>query len=120
MIEEVKTYDIERLTKVSRAFTHFLALSNSAENHHRVRKTKIRLMKAKYGLSVKDDSLGGCITRLIADGHSKDDIYNAICSQSVEIVLTGMHITVRIMTIPTYSYIGYYITFRIYKHSASD
>ena len=59
MIEEVKTYDIERLTKVSRAFTHFLALSNSAENHHRVRKTKIRLMKAKYGLSVKDDSLGG-------------------------------------------------------------
>ncbi|CAK9254070.1 unnamed protein product [Sphagnum jensenii] len=79
------------LMGISRAFSHFLALSNAAENHHRVRKTRARLMHTEYGLSPKEDSCGGCIHQLIAEGQSKEDVYRAICSQSVEIVLTGPH-----------------------------
>lgn len=89
MVKEVKTYDAEKLLGVSRAFTHFLALANSAENHHRIRKTRERLMKSSYGLSSKDDSCGGAIPELIRKGHTKDEVYEALCKQTAEIVLTG-------------------------------
>lgn len=89
MIHEVQSYDTNKLLGISRAFSHFLALSNQAENHHRIRKTKERLMHAEFGLSPKIDSCGGCIAQLLQEGHSKDDIFQAICNQSVEVVLTA-------------------------------
>lgn len=89
MIDEVKGYSSEKIMGVSRAFSHFLALANSAENHHRIRKTKERLMNVEFGLSPKHDSCGGCITKLLAEGHSKEQVYERLCKQSVEIVLTG-------------------------------
>ena len=43
MVKEVKTYDPERLHGVARVFTHFLALSNSAENVHKGRRMQQHL-----------------------------------------------------------------------------
>ena len=89
MIKKVNGYSSTKLLIVSRAFTHFLALSNAAENAHRIRLTKMRLLNEKYGLPSERDSCGGCITRLLKEGHPKSMIYEQLCNQSVEIVLTG-------------------------------
>ena len=35
MVADVKTYDANKLFGISRSFSNFLALVNSAENHHR-------------------------------------------------------------------------------------
>ena len=42
MISQVKGYNVDQITGVSRAFTHFLSLSNTAENTHRIRMTNER------------------------------------------------------------------------------
>ena len=92
MIKEVKTYDADKIMGVSRAFTHFLALSNTAENTHRVRKANERRLNEAYGMSKQEDSCGGCITQLVKEGHPKEKIFEQICKQSVEIVLTGKNL----------------------------
>jgi phosphoenolpyruvate carboxylase len=75
---------------VARAFTHFLALSNSAENHHRVRRLRHRMMSTECALSPKEDSCSGTVRRLLgAMGKSKEEVYEALCQQKVEIVLTA-------------------------------
>jgi len=90
MVKEVKTYSPAKLLGVSRAFTHFLALSNSAENHHRIRRLRDGLKTSKYGLSPKGESSAGAIDRLVNSLKiSKDTILSSLSSQSVEIVLTA-------------------------------
>lgn len=90
MVDDVKTYDAAKLWGVSRAFTHFLALSNSAENHHRVRRLRERVLQTEFGLPLKEDSCGGCINRLInVRGVDSEKVYEALTTQSVEIVLTA-------------------------------
>ena len=44
MVNEIASFDNKKLKGVARAFTHFLALANSAENHHRVRRLRERMM----------------------------------------------------------------------------
>ena len=46
MVADIASYDTKKLKGVARAFTHFLALSNSAENHHRVRRIRARAMES--------------------------------------------------------------------------
>ena len=43
MVNDIASYDNKKLKGVARAFTHFLALANSAENHHRVRRLRERM-----------------------------------------------------------------------------
>ena len=83
--------DMELYT-VSRAFTHFLALANAAEAHHRVRRLKAYQVEAKesYGaLYPKSDSCGGVIPSLLELGHSKEEIMEALSTQTTELVLTA-------------------------------
>ena len=90
MVKEVASYDAQKLLTLARAFTHFLALSNSAENHHRVRRLRHRMMSTTCALSPKADSCSGTVHRLLGEkGESKDEVYRALCQQSVEIVLTA-------------------------------
>ena len=96
MVTEVKSYDAQKLIRISRAFTHFLALSNSAENHHRIRRLKSSFKDSNYALPSKEDSCAGSIRRLLGNGSSADDIFAALCSQQVEIVLTGNGINIQI------------------------
>jgi phosphoenolpyruvate carboxylase len=76
-----------QLKDVSRAFTHFLALANAAEAHHRIR----RLSKyVDTPLFPKDDSCGGVIPSLLENGTATaDEIFDALTSQTTELVLTA-------------------------------
>lgn len=90
MVNDVKTFDAKKLMGVSRAFTHFLALANSAENHHRIRRLRQRLSDTDGGLVPKDDSCAGSVKRLVTSlGIPPAEIMAAMRSQTVEIVLTG-------------------------------
>lgn len=92
MVEKVKTMDGKMMHDVSRSFTNFLALANSAENHHRMRKLRSSLIAedSDFGLWPKIDSCGGGIANLLArnDGDGAR-LAAALKSQTVEIVLTA-------------------------------
>jgi phosphoenolpyruvate carboxylase len=92
MVKEVKSYDTKKLSSVGKAFTHFLALSNTAENHHRLRRLREYMLDntVNTGLSTKEDTALGTIRRLVnVNKMSADDVIAALTSQSVEIVLTA-------------------------------
>ena len=92
MVELVKGYDAQKLRGVSRAFTHFLALANSAEAHHRVRRLREWLFEnhSPAALSSKSDSVLGTIRSLIKEKNmTAEEIVSALTKQKVEIVLTG-------------------------------
>ena len=92
MITRVHSCDVSQLHQVSRSFANFLALANTAENHHRIRRLRssIASSDSDYGLWPKQDSCGGAIHNLVAD--QKIDpakIVTALHKQTVEIVLTA-------------------------------
>ena len=92
MVDRVKSCDGQTLHDVSRSFANFLALANSAENHHRIRKLKTSLLSenAQFGLSPKLDSCGGSISDLIKKkGIDAKKLINSLHNQTVEIVLTA-------------------------------
>jgi len=78
----------KELFLVSRAFTHFLALANSAESHHRSRRLQ-EAYTANMGLFSKRDSCGGAIPNLLETGHTAGEIWEALTSQTTELVLTA-------------------------------
>ena len=98
------------IREAARAFTHFLALSNTAESHHRVRKVIERNVRSgSLTETVRDGDYSdypaqplnttlGTVQRLLGthgEGDeanaraSPDEIFEALCTQSVEIVLTA-------------------------------
>ena len=81
MIAKVKECDSKVLYGVSRSFANFLALANTAENYHRIRKLKDSLMKkeSEFGLWPKHDSCSGSIEHLVNDlGTSPDAVIEAL------------------------------------------
>lgn len=92
MVQEVKSYDAKKISNVGKAFSHFLSLSNSAENHHRMRRLREFMLetRATAALSTKHDSALGTIRRLVSThAMTADEVLAALSTQSVEIVLTG-------------------------------
>jgi phosphoenolpyruvate carboxylase len=94
----VSTFTNEELYVVSRAFSHFLAVCNAAEMHHRSRRVKADLIRgvtsgandSKVGaLRDSHDSCGRIFSDLVEKDVGKSDIHDTICSQKVEIVLTA-------------------------------
>jgi phosphoenolpyruvate carboxylase len=81
------------LFKVSRAFTHFLAIANAAEAHHRVRRLRESGLEDGVAgggaLYPKKDSCGGVLPDLLEAGISADQIYEALSTLSTELVLTA-------------------------------
>lgn len=93
VFEELTTFAAslpdEDLFLVSRAFTHFLAIANAAEGHHRSRKLAMEESTDKlHALSSRPDSCGGAIPSL-AEEYDKNLLWDALTSQSVELVLTA-------------------------------
>ena len=76
---------------VSRAFTHFLALANAAEACHRTRRLRLSDHDGNNSgaLHAKPDSCRGVLPELLKQGHDKEDIWQALCSQVTELVLTA-------------------------------
>ncbi|KAI7726291.1 hypothetical protein M8C21_014347 [Ambrosia artemisiifolia] len=78
---ELSKMTLEEALKLARAFTHFLSLMGIAEIHHRSRKTKNVAQVAK--------SCDDTFNQLIHSGLSPDKLYETMCNQEVEIVLTA-------------------------------
>ena len=87
LADYVSTFSKEELLVVSRAFTHFLATANAAEKHH-TRRVLEEFNISKGAFYDKVDSCGGVLGKL-AEEHSPDVVWEALASQTVELVLTA-------------------------------
>jgi len=88
----------KELHVIARAFTHFLAMANAAEAHHR---TRILNQRKQYdgtfaspesmnALSNKSDSCGGVLKDLITNYNlTPEDVVQQLAQQKVELVLTA-------------------------------
>ena len=78
---------LETMGDVGRAFAHFLTLANIAEQHHRLRRRR------HYDLDPSSQPQRGSVAeglgRLRAAGISADDLHTAVCTLSIELVLTA-------------------------------
>jgi len=72
---------------IARAFNFFLSIANAAEGHHRIR--RLNMATKEEALPDRYDSCGGAVKSLLENGHSADDIFDALTSQKVELVLTA-------------------------------
>jgi phosphoenolpyruvate carboxylase len=81
---------LQTLLGLSKAFSQFLTLSNAAENHHRVRRLRERLLGSQYGMTTKPDSTIGVIIKLLKDDFcNAETMMKSLCQQRIEIVLTA-------------------------------
>ncbi|CAN0359461.1 unnamed protein product [Ascophyllum nodosum] len=89
--DKVKTLSPAEILGVSKAFAHFFALANTADNHHRVRSLRERIQESKsHGVPRQEDSSLGTIEGLLKRGvATPEQIINAISNQKTELVLTA-------------------------------
>jgi len=86
--EEVSSMSSRRLRDVARAFAHFLALANAAEQEYRVR--RLEEMRGAAALDARKlDSCAGTIAKILEEGASKEAALATLAKQHVEIVLTA-------------------------------
>ncbi|CAI9296717.1 unnamed protein product [Lactuca saligna] len=81
LASELSKMTLEEALKLARAFSHFLSLMGIAETHHRSRKAKNVAQASK--------SCDDIFNQLIQGGFSPDVLYDTVCKQAVEIVLTA-------------------------------
>ena len=72
---------------VARAFAHFLALANVAEQHHRTRRR--RAYRRDPDSPPQAGSCEQAFPALLADGVSPDALHAAVCGLRIELVLTA-------------------------------
>ncbi|KAJ8774671.1 hypothetical protein K2173_017117 [Erythroxylum novogranatense] len=78
---EISTMTLEEAFTIARAFGHYLNLMGIAETYHRVRKTRSGAHISK--------SCDDIFNQLVQSGVSAEELYNTVCKQEVEIVLTA-------------------------------
>ena len=78
---------VEQMIPVARAFTYILSLANIAEQHHRVRRRRFYLRNPKS--TPQRASLEATFTELLQSGISPEHLYEAVCKQEIELVLTA-------------------------------
>lgn len=100
LVDFVEGLNSKELVVISRAFAHFLGIANAAEAHQRCRRLKMDLTtEGSEGLlgalhETKRDSTAGVLSQFLANGDdgkkiSKDELYNTLINQTVELVLTA-------------------------------
>jgi phosphoenolpyruvate carboxylase len=78
------TLDTDKALPLARAFAHYLALANMAEQYHR-----IRLRRAERQKSGAPDPLVAALTQSRERGVSAVQLHQAVCDLQVELVLTA-------------------------------
>ncbi|KAL3831106.1 hypothetical protein ACJIZ3_019908 [Penstemon smallii] len=78
---ELSKMTLEEAFSLARAFSHYLNLTGIAETHHRVTKGRSAEKLSK--------SCDDTFTQLVQSGLSPDELYDTVCKQVVEIVLTA-------------------------------
>jgi phosphoenolpyruvate carboxylase len=76
--------DSGKALPLARAFSHYLALANMAEQHHR-----IRLLRARRREAGSVNAMVDVLKRSIERGTSREELHRAVCSLQVELVLTA-------------------------------
>lgn len=100
LVDFVEGLNSKELVVISRAFAHFLGVANAAEAHQRCRRLKMDLTaEGSEGLlgalhETKRDSTAGVLSQFLTNGDdgkkiSKDELYNTLINQTVELVLTA-------------------------------
>jgi len=87
LIVVLRTLPPEQLIPVTKSFSQFLNFANIAEQYHRIRRT--RLYKMNPALGPQLGSLEDMIPKLLAQGVSKQDLYQAILALDIQFVLTS-------------------------------
>ncbi|CAH2033916.1 unnamed protein product [Thlaspi arvense] len=81
LTSEIANMSLEEALTLARAFSHFLNLMGIAETHHRVRRVR--------NLPQLSRSCNDIFSKLLQSGISPDELYDTVCKQGVEIVLTA-------------------------------
>ncbi|CAA7036337.1 unnamed protein product [Microthlaspi erraticum] len=81
LTSEIANMSLEEALTLARAFSHFLNLMGIAETHHRVRRVR--------DLPQLSRSCNDIFSKLLQGGISPDELYDTVCKQTVEIVLTA-------------------------------
>ncbi|XP_017971375.1 PREDICTED: phosphoenolpyruvate carboxylase 4 isoform X2 [Theobroma cacao] len=81
LASEISKMTLEEALTLARAFSHYLNLMGIAETHHRVRKGR--------NVTHLSRSCDDIFNQLVQGGISPNDLYNTVCKQEVEIVLTA-------------------------------
>ncbi|XP_010499083.1 PREDICTED: phosphoenolpyruvate carboxylase 4-like isoform X2 [Camelina sativa] len=81
LTSEISKMSLEEALTLARAFSHFLNLMGIAETHHRVRKV--------CNVPQLSRSCNDVFGKLLQGGISPDELYDTVCKQGVEIVLTA-------------------------------
>ncbi|KAF9677294.1 hypothetical protein SADUNF_Sadunf08G0093000 [Salix dunnii] len=81
LASEISKMTLEEALTLARAFSHYLNLMGIAETHHRVRRTR--------DLAHLSKSCDEVFNQLLQGGTSADELYDSVCKQEVEIVLTA-------------------------------
>mmetsp|Transcript_32432 Transcript_32432/g.114100 ORF Transcript_32432/g.114100 Transcript_32432/m.114100 type:complete len:965 (-) Transcript_32432:18-2912(-) len=89
MVASVASLEAAQLRDVSRAFAHFLALSNAAESEQRRRRLETKRVEGSALFPLKVDSCPGTVALLLGEGKSIGEVVEKISKQRVEIVLTA-------------------------------
>ncbi|KAL5057868.1 hypothetical protein RYX36_029472 [Vicia faba] len=84
LASELSKMTLQEAFTLARAFSHYLTMMGISETHHRVRKGGNMAQISKYCDDV--------FNQLVQGGVTPDDLYNTVCKQEVEIVLTT-HLT---------------------------
>lgn len=81
LASEISKMTLEEALTLARAFSHYLNLMGIAETHHRVRKA--------CNVDFLSKSCDDIFNKLMQSGVSSEELYDAVCKQEVEIVLTA-------------------------------
>ncbi|VFQ85484.1 unnamed protein product [Cuscuta campestris] len=81
LASELSNMTFEEALSLARTFSHYLNLMGIAETHHMVRKAR--------GVTQLSKSCDDTFNRLLQSGISPDELYDTVCKQEVEIVLTA-------------------------------
>lgn len=81
LASEISKMTLEEALILARTFSHYLNLMGIAETHHRVRKSR--------NIAHLSKSCDDIFSKLVQGGISPDELYDTVCKQEVEIVLTA-------------------------------
>lgn len=84
---ELAGLQLDEVVPVARAFTHFLALANIAEQHHRTRRRRDYLREP--GTAAQQGSLAQAFDGLLAAGVSPEALHQQVVGLRIELVLTA-------------------------------
>ncbi|GMY26770.1 phosphoenolpyruvate carboxylase 4 [Fagus crenata] len=81
LASEISNMTLDEAFTLARAFSHYLNLMGIAETHHRVRKAR--------NVAPLSKSCDDIFNQLVQGGVHPDELYQTVCKQEVEIVLTA-------------------------------